>query len=93
MGKIICWAIVLTIFFNIVFPVIVFCTEQGNDEVVAKRIYILRYVLVKFIIKVMAIYQEILQEDVGIGLKVTAQEGLEECYMLLQLLEISVERK
>ena len=88
-NRIIC----LTIFFSIVFPIIVFCTEQGNDELLAKRIYILRYVLAKFIIRIITILNTVIETNIDISLHVESEDAVEECYMLLQLLEISVERK
>ena len=83
----------MLIFINMLLPV--FCTEKenDNDKVLVNNIYILRYVLAKFIIRIITILNTVIETNIDISLHVESEDAVEECYMLLQLLEISVERK
>ena len=91
MNKIIVVTIGVIIFFNMLLPV--FCTEQDNNKVIAKNYITLRHVLAKIINQIISIMETVLQTDADISLKYVAQETIEECYMMLQLLEIPIERK
>ena len=91
MNKIIVVTIGVIIFFNMLLPV--FCTEQDNNKVIAKNYITLRHVLAKIINQIISIMETVLETDADISLKCVANETIEECYMMLQLLEISVERK
>jgi len=93
MNKIIVVTIGVIIFFNMLLPV--FCAEKenDNDKVLVNNIYILRYVLAKFIIRIITILNTVIETNIDISLHVESEDAIEECYMLLQLLEISVERK
>ena len=94
-NRIIYLAIALTIFFSMVLPVMADPAEQPDKSgIVDGNIYILRYVLSKLIIQLIRIFQTVLQEDVGIGLNIEAQDAIEECIILLTLLKIQpVEKK
>jgi len=50
-------------------------------------------VLAKFIIRIITILNTVIETNIDISLHVESEDAVEECYMLLQLLEISVERK
>jgi len=83
--------IVVTIILLLAMPV--FCTEQDNNKMIAKNYITLRHVLAKIINQIISIMETVLETDADISLKCVANETIEECYMMLQLLEISVERK
>jgi len=91
MNKIIVVTISVIIFFNMLLPV--FCAEQDNNKVIAKNYITLRHVLAKIINQIITIMEAVLETDADISLKYVAHETIEECYAMLQLLEISVERK
>ena len=77
----------------LLFAMPVFCEQKPDIGLAIKQIYVLRYVMARLLIQIITIMETILETDVDTSLKYVARETIEECYAMLQLLEISVERQ
>ena len=83
-------AIAMVLLLNTVLPAMASPSEQDGEGLSAQHLYILRYALAKLIIRVIVILEAVLQENIGIALRIETQDAIEDCYALLRLLEVQI---